>query len=77
MANHLVYQVAESRDYPGHWHVEAIAEDGSVFVAVFSGPEASERAAQYADWKNGVRHQAAVLQLVSREPTPSTLPRNR
>jgi hypothetical protein len=63
---HLTHEVAESKDYPGQWHVEAVDDDGSVFVAVFSGPQARERAAEYADWKNGVRHQAAVLQLVGR-----------
>ena len=60
------YDIAESRDYPDHWHVEAIDDDGRVYVAVFTGPQASERAAEYADWKNGVRHPAAVLQLVNR-----------
>ena len=62
----MQYEIIESRDFPGHWHVEAINEDGSVSVAVFSGPEAKERAAEYADWKNGVRRSAAVLKLVGR-----------
>jgi hypothetical protein len=60
------YEVVESRDYPGHWHVEAINNDGSIEVAVFSGPSAQERAAEYADWKNGVRNPAAVLRIVGR-----------
>ena len=77
MSAPLIYEMAESKEYSGHWHVEAIGAEGAMFVAVFSGPEAKERAAQYADWKNGVRHQAAVLQLVSRQPTPSVSPRNR
>ena len=38
------YEVVESRDYRGHWHAEAIDSDGRVFVAVFSGPNAKERA---------------------------------
>ena len=37
------------------WHVEAIGEDGEIYVAVFFGPEARERATEYADWKNGKR----------------------
>ena len=41
--------------YPGHWHVEAIGKDGEIYVAIFSGPEARERATEYADWKNGTR----------------------
>lgn len=62
----LRYEIAASRDFPDHWNVEAIDPDGCVFVAIFSGPDARERAAEYADWKNGVRHSAAVLQLVRR-----------
>jgi hypothetical protein len=46
------YTVCESRDYPGHWHVEAIESDGAVRVAVFSGPRAAWMAGEYADWKN-------------------------
>jgi hypothetical protein len=60
------YEIVESRDYPGHWHVEAIDNEGRIYVAVFSGPDAKERAAEYADWKNGVRHPATVLRLVGR-----------
>ena len=60
----VVYEVAESKLYPEHWHVEAIDEHGQIFVAVFTGPQAKERAAEYADWKNRVRHPAAVLQMV-------------
>lgn len=48
------YEVVESRDFPGHWHVEAIDNDGRVYVAVFSGPNAVERAYAYAGWKNSV-----------------------
>jgi hypothetical protein len=48
----LNHEVAESRTYPGHWHVEAVGIDGEVYVAVFSGPNAQHRAAEYADWKN-------------------------
>lgn len=43
----MKHETIESRDYPGHWHVEAIHDDGSVYVAVFSGPDAKERAAEY------------------------------
>ena len=34
------------------WRVEAIDEDGAVRVALFSGPDAEERASEYARWKN-------------------------
>lgn len=60
----MKYELVESRDFPGHWHVEHIDEEGRVYVAVFSGPGAKERAAEYADWKNKVRNPAAVLRLV-------------
>lgn len=62
----LRYDMVESKEFPDHWHVEAIDHEGCVFVAVFSGPAAQARAAEYTDWKNGVRHPATVLQLVRR-----------
>ena len=49
-----MYEVIESRSFPGHWHAESVDSEGRVFVAVFSGPNAMERAAEYADWKNKV-----------------------
>lgn len=44
-------EIAESRQYPGHWHVEAVREDGSVEVAIFSGPGAEKRAKDYRNWR--------------------------
>jgi hypothetical protein len=41
----------EDRQFPDHWRVEAIGEDGECYVAVFSGPGAKERADEYAAWK--------------------------
>jgi hypothetical protein len=46
------YETKESRDFKDHWHVEAIDEEGRVFVAIFSGPDAQERAIEYAKLKN-------------------------
>ncbi len=53
----LEYEVIEDRKYPGDWRVEAINRDGDgeVFVAIFSGPDAEARAAEYAAWKNSGR----------------------
>jgi hypothetical protein len=53
----LEYEVIEDRKYPGDWRVEAINRDGDgeVFVAIFSGPNADARAAEYAAWKNSGR----------------------
>lgn len=47
------YEVAESRNATGEWRVEAIDtdNDGQIYVALFSGPEARERAEEYAEWK--------------------------
>lgn len=36
---------------PDQWQVEAVGKDGEVYVAVFSGPDAEERAHEYANWK--------------------------
>ena len=43
--------VFEDRKYPGDWRVEKIDDDGGVEVTIFSGPDARERAIQYADWR--------------------------
>jgi len=50
----MEYEVVESRIAKNEWRVEAIdhERDGAVYVALFSGPEARERAAEYAAWKN-------------------------
>jgi hypothetical protein len=43
-------KVCESVLYPGHWHFERILADGSVEVAIFSGPNAAARAQYYSDY---------------------------
>lgn len=50
----MEYEVIQSQDVPGEWRVEAIdfETDGQVYVTIFSGPEAQERAHEYAAWKN-------------------------
>jgi hypothetical protein len=35
----------------GHWRVEWEDEDTGIEVTIFSGPDARERAIQYADWQ--------------------------
>ncbi len=49
----LLWEVVESRQCSGVWHVEAIdhASEGEVYMAVFTGPGAEERAREYATWK--------------------------
>lgn len=36
---------------PPTWSVEMIDDDGGVDVTVFSGPDADQRAIEYARWK--------------------------
>ena len=52
--DHLRAKLFEDRVTPGDWRVEREDEDGSVEVAIFSGPNARERAVRYADRQYGV-----------------------
>lgn len=49
----LEVEIGERRDTPGAWTVEAIETggDGAVFQAIFIGPEAEQRAREYAAFK--------------------------
>ncbi len=47
----LTAEVVERKDSPGTWGVEAIGSDGEIYMAVFSGPLAKERAQEYAHTK--------------------------
>jgi hypothetical protein len=40
--------VEEWKNQPNAWTVEAIGEDGEIYQAIFLGPEAKERAYEYA-----------------------------
>jgi hypothetical protein len=58
----MQYEMKESL-FKGEWVVEAINEegDGEIYVTAFSGPQAKERAAEYAAWKQtSVRKIAAA-----------------
>lgn len=50
----MIYEVAACKRYPDEWRVEAIDLDGEgeIYVAIFSGPMARERAEEYAERKN-------------------------
>lgn len=51
----LRYEIVDSKRLPpGEARVEAIAHDGDgeCYVVIFSGPRATERAEEYAAWKN-------------------------
>src|ERR1700738_4725346 len=45
-------KVFEDRVYPGNWRVEWEDDDGGVEVTIFSGPDARDRAFQYATLPN-------------------------
>jgi ferredoxin-thioredoxin reductase catalytic subunit len=44
----LTYEVIQDQIYPTDWRAEAINEAGECYVVIFSGPNAEERARQYA-----------------------------
>jgi hypothetical protein len=48
----MTYEVVKDNSALDTWRVEAIDFDseGEVYVAIFSGPDAAERANQYAEW---------------------------
>jgi hypothetical protein len=46
-------KVFEDRRCPGDWRVEWVDDDGAAEVAIFSGPNAQERALRYADRQYG------------------------
>ena len=47
------YEAFQDRDEASNWRVEGIdSKAGDVFIAIFAGPIAEERAAEYADFKN-------------------------
>ncbi len=54
------YEVVASSQHLDEWRAEAIDSEGRVFVAIFTGPAAKERANEYASWKNGVRERELV-----------------
>jgi hypothetical protein len=61
----LHYETIEDNRHPGDYRVEAIDSegDGEVYTAIFVGPDARDRAEEYAGWKNAC--QEAVLSLAS------------
>lgn len=44
----MKYELIESPNNPGHWHVEEFDEEGECVKAVFSGPGAEQDAKNYA-----------------------------
>lgn len=48
----MEYEVAQTRGSEEEWQVEAIDDDGRIFIAAFGGPDSQQRATEYAAWKN-------------------------
>jgi hypothetical protein len=57
-------KVFEDRKSTGDWRVEKFDDDGGAEVVIFSGPNARERATEYADWRY------RDFEEVSLTPTP-------
>lgn len=49
----MEYEVAQDKVVPDQWRVEAVNHegDGEVYVTLFCGPKAEERAREYAAFK--------------------------
>jgi hypothetical protein len=47
----MEYEAFEDRKQLGDWRVEGTDEDGGCYVTIFAGPEAKQRALEYAAWK--------------------------
>jgi hypothetical protein len=50
----MKYEVVRDRTTPDAWRSEAIddSSEGECYVAIFSGPDAEQKAREYAAWKN-------------------------
>ena len=50
----MIYQVQASEENKGDYIASAIDDEskGKIYLALFSGPKAKERAEEYAAWKN-------------------------
>ena len=55
----------EDKNNPNDWRVEAndYENEGAVYVAIFSGPDAKERAKEYAGIKNA--QEVRISQIAS------------
>ena len=47
----MEYDAFEDKQHSADWRVEAFDDDGRCFVTIFSGPDAKQRAQEYAAWK--------------------------
>ena len=55
----------EDKLYAGDWRVEGKDNEERVYTAIFSGPDAHERAEEYADWKTLIEQQRRPIRKAS------------
>lgn len=57
------YQATADNEVQRDWRVEAIdfENEGAVYIAIFSGPNARERAEEYARWQNEIQSRRPIL----------------
>ncbi len=48
----MKYEVYEDLEDPRAWHVEGFDDCGGHHLTIFSGPQARDRAEEYATWKS-------------------------
>jgi hypothetical protein len=60
-SSQITFDVKESPERLEDWVVGAVdyASEGEIYIAIFAGIEAEERAREYAAWKNGQEHPTA------------------
>jgi hypothetical protein len=51
----LEYEAFEDKEEPPDWRVEAIGEDGEVYVTIFTGEDQERRAREYAAVMNSLQ----------------------
>ncbi len=73
MEDTMQHEVARSRGVQDEWRVEAIDHEGegAVYVTLFSGHDAQQRAEEYAAWKNA----PAQARRAERRPAAGNRPR--
>lgn len=55
----MIYEVTPDEKFPNEWRCEAIDQKtGDIYVAVFAGPDAEERARDYASWQQSLARAA-------------------
>lgn len=51
----LAFEAFEDKEEPPDWRVEAIGDDGEVYVTIFTGEDPERRAREYAALMNSLQ----------------------